>query len=396
MNTNPLKVLWICQLPGSLAQEFVPPSHQGFFSHPIPWIPSHLPPPEGIDLHIACHLPGGKAPIEFNYLGATWHLIPVPKQGRSLSFFAFDHLFYQRLFRHLQPDLVHAWGTEDSHAMIGLKLRPRRTLVGIQGIMRDYIKVSGKGGGLRRWVTVQTERWALSRAQWVVGESQYSINQVKNLCPQAGRWVVQQPLRPAVLGALPCDIRAKRAIFVGNISPRKGIAEAIRSFARGTPGEWMLDVAGFGAPDYVAEMKGLAQTLGVGSRVQFLGNLDAEHLIQAMQRASIFLLPTKMDTGPTSLKEAICLGLWPVCFDNSGPGEYIRHFGWGGLAEDSSLPHLQTVLEEGLGVLGPSLEDWQHAVSAKAKTYFSAGATWRELGKIYERVSLGRGGSEVL
>ena len=43
----------------------------------------------------------------------------------------------------------------------------------------------------------------------------------------------------------------------------------------------------------------------------------------------IFLLPSKMDTGPTALKEALAMGLWPVCYDNSGPKEYITRFDYG-------------------------------------------------------------------
>jgi glycosyltransferase involved in cell wall biosynthesis len=55
--------------------------------------------------------------------------------------------------------------------------------------------------------------------------------------------------------------------------------------------------------------------------------------LQAMQESAMFLLPSHMDTGPTALKEALAMGLWPVCYDNSGPAELIRRFQFGSLMQ---------------------------------------------------------------
>jgi glycosyltransferase involved in cell wall biosynthesis len=61
-----------------------------------------------------------------------------------------------------------------------------------------------------------------------------------------------------------------------------------------------------------------------------------------MQQSSILLLPTYIDCGPTALKEALSMGLWPICYDYSAPGAYIRQAGFGSLvryADRQQLTH---------------------------------------------------------
>ena len=381
-----MKILWISPLPSNLAAGCVESRLLRFFKHPAPWITSHLPPVKNIDLHIASAYPGGSKNVEFELSGAKWHLVPVPASGRALRFFAQDFKYFECLFKKISPDVVHSWGTEDSNSIVAQKLLPKKTLIGIQGLSHQYLSVSGINGILRRLICSITEVRTLSKSRFIVAESNYSLKCASKLANKASGHIVQHPVRPEILSADFSSDRLNRALFAGNLTPRKGILEALTAFAVAAPKNWSLHVAGEGEYKFVSKMKHLAEKLGLGDRIKFLGSLDTGALIKEMQLASIFLLPTKMDTGPTALKEAICMGLWPVCFNNSGPSEYIQKFNWGSLAQNLNQEDLNRKLKT-------AIEDkhWTQIAHnnnpvLKARSFFSADSAWNSLIPIYRMI----------
>jgi len=381
-----MKVLWICPFPGSLAQDRIAPHLLKFFRHPAPWIEAHLPPCGDLDLHIASLCPGGASEQEFEFLKARWHLIPVPVSGRSLKFFANDFKYFEKLFRELSPEVVHAWGTEDSNSLVAVKLMPHRTLIGIQGLIHKYMWVSGLKGLFRRMICSITECIALSKSRYIVAESDYSLKCAAGIARKAHGYVVQHPIRSEIFMSSVATSRAPIALFVGELSVRKGISEAITAFASTSTSDWRMRIIGDGDPNFVKSLKQLAKKLNVGDRILFLGNLTAPEVIKEMNLASIFLLPTKMDTGPTSLKEALCMGLWPVCFDNSGPAEYIRKFQWGSLAENLNQQDLQIKLRAAIQSK-PWLEiDRFQKLIVEVRSFFSSEAAWSGLIPIYKHI----------
>src|SRR4030095_1431846 len=124
------------------------------------------------------------------------------------------------------------------------------------------------------------------------------------------------------------------------------ISDALRAFAAIQEADWRLLVIGGGTPKAEADMFHLADQLGILGRFRHDRSLSSPEVVQAMQSSSIFLLPTRVDTGPTALKEALALGLWPVCYDNTGPGEYVRQFGFGMLARDLDQQDLTEKLRD--------------------------------------------------
>ena len=100
----------------------------------------------------------------------------------------------------------------------------------------------------------------------------------------------------------------------------------------------------------------------------------------------MLLLPTKIDTGPTALKEALALGLWPVAYDNTGPGEYVRQFQFGTLARDLDATDfaekLRAVVDE---------RPWRDPARRKAlreatQAAFSPQRIWGELRQLYAQI----------
>ena len=145
--------------------------------------------------------------------------------------------------------------------------------------------------------------------------------------PETRRWLPRRhrgraELLPNVVLDLPAGPGRRghpgppTAAYAGDLLPLKGVALALRTVAQ-LP-EWRLLVAGSG-PDE-ARLRRLAHTLGLDGRVQFLGWLPRERLLELLgSQVDVFLFPSLRDQAPWAVAEARALGLPVVCLGVGGP-----------------------------------------------------------------------------
>jgi UDP-glucose:(heptosyl)LPS alpha-1,3-glucosyltransferase len=107
------------------------------------------------------------------------------------------------------------------------------------------------------------------------------------------------------------------AVFVGSEWERKGLEPAIRAVAQAR--EWDLAVAGEGD---LASYQALAESLGVGGSVHWLGRL--EDVQEAYALADAFLLPTSYETFSLVTFEAAASGLPLLATPVNGVRELLR------------------------------------------------------------------------
>jgi glycosyltransferase involved in cell wall biosynthesis len=381
-----VRVIWLCPLPREVAAGRLHPDLESLFQHPSPWITSHLPAPRDLEIHVACLLPGGKKQIDFEYSGASWHLMPAPPSNRSAKFFIHDHEHFKSLFNEIKPSLVHSWGTEDSNAMVAQKLLPAKTLVGIQGLIHKCLFIYGIKGFIRRLICSFSETRVLVKSRHVVCESNFARDGAAVFARKAEIYVVPHSIRHEFLNSEISIKSNKKVVFIGNICPAKGIEDALKAFDLAAPLDWTMDIIGEGSKEYIARIMRKIEKLGSKHRIRLLGYLSTSDLILKMQQASIFLLPTRIDTGPTSLKEAICMGLWPVCFDNSGPSEIVRRFRWGSLATNLNVFDLAEKLKLSIQNQNIYTQDRRRKLASEARSYFSPDSAWAGLMPIYRKI----------
>jgi glycosyltransferase involved in cell wall biosynthesis len=268
--------------------------------------------------------------------------------------------------------------------LVARQLAPTRHLIGIQGLItayRDRVPME-----TRSILTEITERWTLHRAHWVVAESGYSVRAAQPLCPRAEMRIIEHPLRREFLEIEPADGEGRRVLFLGGINERKGISDALRAFAETRNNDWMLHVIGSGTPEAEAEMLQLVHQVGIQARFQHDRVLPSPEIVKVMQASSVFLLPTRIDTGPTALKEALALGLWPVCYDNTGPGEYVRKFAFGSLARDLDLADLTATLRSAIETRPWANPQLREKLRAETCAAFSRERIWKELAELYQEI----------
>lgn len=373
-----MNILWICGLPQEVQQKALDGEDYGAHSA-WSWILGHLPPPPGIALHIAC--PVTKGPYRnrtIDYMGARFHLIRC-LPGRLQTGFLLDPFFFRPLFRKLNPDVVHAWGTEESTNMIAEHLAPEKHVVQVQGVVNKLrmLKPVGKRG--RHYVAFR-ERRTLKHARNIFCESEYSRSLVTPYIGQKTKThVVDHPLRTAFLDADLSGTREKTILFLGRICDQKGYRDALKAFAAACVEGWSLTLVGGASESVITEMLGLIKDFGITRKVKHIPSMNCGELVETMANASIFLLPSKEDTGPTALKEAMAMGLWPVCYDNSGPKEYITRFDYGSLAKTNDIDDLTKVLGKTMQELPWQKSDCRDIVVGKVRHDLCANTIWERL-----------------
>jgi len=375
-----MKILWLCGLPRDVEREVFNGASRGSRAE-FSWVLAHLPPPPDVELHIACLWPGGGKREDFQHQGAWFHLLPCPRRGRAATLFLFDHLYYRDLYNELKPDLVQAWGAEDSYGLTAVRLAGRRHVLATQGFLQLIVQ---RGRPCLRYrITAFSEKYTLRRIRHVIAESPFSEKFIRSNYPEITVRAIDYPLRQEYLNSQPSTGMSPRVIFVGRITPEKGVYDCLSAFASVAPKEWTLHVVGAGTIEQERNLKGLAGSLGLSARFRHDHSLSLPELVAALQASSVFLLPTHIDCGPTALKEAVVMGLWPVCYDNSGPACYIRQWGWGTLAADRQVEDLTTVLKSVLANKPWMEEPRRSRFVAEMRQYYHNEKTWIRLKDYY-------------
>jgi glycosyltransferase involved in cell wall biosynthesis len=116
-------------------------------------------------------------------------------------------------------------------------------------------------------------------------------------------------------------------LFVGKVTPRKGLDTLIRAFAT-LPNSVSLAVAGnFMMPE--RGFRDLAAALGVADRVRFVGLVTAEEKLAAYVDADIVAYPSEREIFGLVAFEALMCGTPVVACDDSGCGAVLRAAGGG-------------------------------------------------------------------
>jgi glycosyltransferase involved in cell wall biosynthesis len=118
-------------------------------------------------------------------------------------------------------------------------------------------------------------------------------------------------------------------LSVGNLIPIKGHEVLVRAVAALTAEfpELTLDIIGRGPEQ--SRLQNLAQQLGIGDSVRFLGLQSRHHVAAAMRRCTVFVLPSRYEGLGCVYLEAMSTAKPVIGCRGQGIAEIIRH-GWNG------------------------------------------------------------------
>lgn len=116
-------------------------------------------------------------------------------------------------------------------------------------------------------------------------------------------------------------------LFVGNLSPIKGLDLLLESVSRLPPSMWRLTVAGSLAadPEHARRIRGLICSRGLGSQVHLLGAVNGEGLRALYTAGQVFVMPFALEGFGIAALEAMAFGLPVIGSAGGGVREFVRH-----------------------------------------------------------------------
>ena len=110
-----------------------------------------------------------------------------------------------------------------------------------------------------------------------------------------------------------------RLLFIGRLDPKKGIEGLLRacSLVDSAP-PWRLAIAGWGAPEYVSQLKEQIHALGVKGRVEIMGEVLSEAKKRLFECSDVTLVPSYTENFAIVVAEALAHGV-PVIASKGTP-----------------------------------------------------------------------------
>lgn len=314
-------------------------------------------------------------------LGQSFHRVPAVRFSIDL---ALNYLPARRVLGtvldRISPDIVHAWGTELIYPAV-LRKCSCPTILSMQGVLTEYHRIGGLPDDWRWRRMIASEPDFIRSATVVTSESQWGIDKVRRIDPEADCRMVEYGVHPDFFNiSWEPDTDDPYVLYVGGSGIRKGL-DVLLDAMRETPGrKWELRLAGDPGIGHEVEKAGI-------SRVRYLGMLPWPHMIEQLRHAWCAVLPTRGDTSPNSVKEARVIGLPVVTTRHGGQAGYVHDEVNGRIVEPLDAAQLADALCDVMSSLdrakslGVGRHDEDRAYLAPSRTADGFSAIYRELGR---------------
>ena len=180
-------------------------------------------------------------------------------------------------------------------------------------------------------------------------------------------------------------------LFLSRIHPSKGLDLLIDAMSRLKPqlGDWVLVIAGADEVNTQAQIRSMADRLGLSEHVKFTGPVFDQDKRDAFVACELFILPTLSDNFGIAVIEALGAGR-PALVTKGAPWEELTQRGCGWWVDTNS-----TAIAEGLGCALHAPRGILMSMGAKGKALVSERYMWRA-GRAYVhptlQLAVGNGG----
>lgn len=385
---RPLRVAWISDFPVEWLDMAPRPWRDAPRRHPMTWMQvlrDELDPDPNIELHI-CALDKRFPKAGRFDIGRTHFHIQKPLGGlRASTHYWLDTCMLRRTLKKIQPDVVHAWGTEKGAASVASRLK-YPGIVTIQGLMNWYLQTSDAGRYIR--FNARIEKKVLPGTPMITAESRFAIDWLQeNLGCGAIEKVQHAPARHFFEIRRNPDRLPATILYCGTLDNRKGADVLAKALGRMKSGKaWQLRVI-TGSPQALCEAFQMSLSPYVRELVSFEHNLPPQDVARAMSTATIMVHPCRADNSPNSVKEAAVMGLPVVASRVGGIPEIVEGQGTGLLCKPGDADALAKALEDALE--HPLFGEGQVAPEAHehARTELDPGRMAAQFKSLYRRAA---------
>ena len=292
--------------------------------HPATWamvLLSEFERDPAVRVHVIVLRQAIERSLSFERNGTQFHVLKAPVWLRVASAFWADTFLIRRLCRRLQPDLVHAWGMEKGAGAIGYRLGYPYVMT-VQGLYAWYREKVSMGAYDRfcGWL----ERIYLPRAPVVTTESRFAIEYLTRRYPRLRLLQAEHaPNRAFREVRREPQTQPTHFISIGGLSHRKGTDLLFRALEELLPEmPFRLTVVSDPDPSVVESLRAGASK-ALWDRVQIKLHLPPQEVAKELAGATMLLLPTRADTSPNAVKEAVVAGVPVVASSVGGIPDYV-------------------------------------------------------------------------
>ena len=245
----------------------------------------------------------------------TFHWIP---RGRTsvgiLTRFHSEVAAIHRFLARLQPELVHAWGTEEGYAKAAAGWDGRR-LLSVQGILQACCAAAPAHPFLRIQATL--EKKVLPCFPCITVESDWGKSKLEPLTPASEIVRLEYGVGSDCFKVMRQSGHDVLALYVGTLSRLKGVDVLIRAFEDPRLSDIPLVLVGEGPLE--------RRSPALPANLKMVGHQSQDRVREWMARASFLIHPTRADTSPNCVKEARVIGLPVLTTPEGGQTAYVEH-----------------------------------------------------------------------
>jgi len=350
-----MRLVHICNLPLPLEH----PDHGHISFHPGRWVLNlaiaqrrHA----GIDARLVMQVPGSRHDFRTEIEGVPVHFVAAPDKLRSATLFVPDVLRLRQAVLAEKPNLVHAHGTEDAHAL-SAQACGKPYVITAQGCFFIINRELPPRLVSRERIVQFTEWMALRRANHVIAKSSYVRDEMAKAFPNLTIHEIPNTIDPRLL-AIPLD-REREAgslAFVGTLVPRKGvhlIADALDMMRTKDPEVFArIKLSVFGdrphhESDYEVMCKKRLRDL-LDERVAFHGTIPAIEVAETLSRTEVLLAPSLEEMFGNQFIEAVAVGADAIVSEGTALAENSRRLRAGRVVTRDDASALAVVIREAI------------------------------------------------
>lgn len=280
--------------------------------------------------------------------GFRVHRLTVPQRFNNLTFYRGARRALASALAELRPEIVHAQGTL-SYGYTCLKVvRAAPVIVSVHGIFRETPKLLT---GLRDRIEVSLAGVALER--FCVRHAPYLLQPTPYPQEYFGREIggrvfeVANAVREEFFTLEPKPEQG-HVLYAGAVIPGKRVGDLVDAVAHISDATLRI-AGGMPQPDYARALAAHTRALRLEDRVEFLGPLPAERMLEEYRRASVLVLPSAQEVSPMAIAEAMAAGVPVVATRVGGVPHLVKEGHTGFLVDVGDAEALAERVSELLG-----------------------------------------------
>jgi glycosyltransferase involved in cell wall biosynthesis len=253
--------------------------------------------------------------------GVTFHVIKAKPKWRLASLYWLDTILIRKVLQQIKAKVVHAWGSEKGAGLIAARLGLPYVMT-IQGLL-DWYKHLIPPTLYDRFLAV-VETLSLRRAQVVTAESNFPAQYIRQHFPNRLVYQVEHVPNGLFLDVHRAPItQPVKFIIVAGLGYRKGYDLLFAALEQLLPElEFTLTIVADPNPMQQEALRARASEK-LWARVEFKWHLLPQEVAKELETATMLLMPTRADTGPVAVKEAVVAGVPVVASEIGGIPDYI-------------------------------------------------------------------------